>query len=96
MYKMMPEGKLNAVRNYLKSEFPGYDLADQYDPDRIAQTFRLTTKDQIRLVTFSREFLDDHNASDISKNLGKLQLARYFQQKNMARTIVTNYGMRFE
>jgi len=93
---MFPEEKLNVVRNYLRNEFPGYDLHDRYDFDRVAHTFRLTSENKVHLVTVSREFLDDHNASEISSSLEKSQLGNCFQGENILRAIVTNHGIKLE
>ncbi len=93
--KMFPEEKLNAVRSYLLSEFPNYSIDDRYDFDRIAQIFRVYN-DKIHLLTVSREFIDDHSASEISNILRQRNLGKYFQQKKGARIIVTNSGIRSE
>lgn len=93
---MFPEDKLNAVRNYLKSEFPGYTIDDHYDFDRFAQTFRLTLGDKIHLVTVSREFIDDHSVSEISILLQGYNLSQYFKDEKVVRVIVTNSGVKLE
>ena len=92
----MEEEKLNAVRNYLSAEFPDYTIDDLHDFDRIAQTFRLTTKDKIHLVTISREFLDDHSPFEITEILERSSFSKYFQLGDIARIIVTNTGILVE
>jgi hypothetical protein len=91
--KSMTEEKLNAVRNYLSAEFPDYAIHDLYESSREAQTFHLTTKDEINLVTVSREFFEDYSSSKIIEVLERSNLSQYFQQKDIARIIVTSSGI---
>ena len=93
---MFSEEKLSAIRNYLKEEFSEHEIADKYDFDREAQTFRLSTKHKIHLVTVSREFLDDHSASEISNILSRSHLNQYFQKENVVRIVVKNSEIRTE
>lgn len=93
---MFAEEKLNAVRNYLRGEFPSYAIHDQFDHDRYAQTFRLTQENKIHLVTVSREFLDDHSTSEILKSLERCHISQYFQKESVARVVVTNSGVKLE
>lgn len=90
------DDKISAVRNYLKTEFPGYTIDDYYDFDRVTQTFRLTVKDKILLVTPSRVFIDDHSPSEISILLQGYNLSQYFKDERVARVIVTNAGVEQE
>jgi hypothetical protein len=90
----MSEEKFNVIRNYLSTEFPNYAINDRHDFDRIAQTFRLTTEDEIHLVTFSRKFLDDNSPSQLADILERSSLSKYFQQEGIARVLVTNSGIR--
>lgn len=93
---MFPEEKLDSVRKYLNLEFPDYEIGDRYEFDRYAQTFRLTAGEKIHLITFAREFLDDHTASEILNILNERDLKTYFQQEDVVRVVVTNSGVRIE
>ena len=90
----MTERKFNVIRNYLSTEFPNYTIDDRHDFGSVAQTFRLTTEDEIHLVTFSRGFLDDNSPSKIADILEVSSLSKYFQQEGIARVVVTNSGIR--
>lgn len=89
------DDKIGTVRNYLKSEFPGYTIEDRYDFDRIAQTFRIYNGRTL-LVTVSRAFIDDHSVSEIKNILERSHLSNYFQQEGVGRVIVANSGIKLE
>ena len=95
---MFSKDKLDAVRVSLKAEFPEYEMADQYDSDRYAQTFRLTKANDQRifLVTVAREFLDDHEAAEISNILQRTPISGSFRSKHVSRVIISNSGIRGE
>jgi hypothetical protein len=93
---MLNENKLGEIRKYLTQEFKGYELADTYDFDRMAQTFRLVCGKVINLVTVSEEFIEDHSAKQISSILSSSNLSTYFQSKNVSRLIVTTSGLKTE
>jgi hypothetical protein len=94
--KMLSEDKLSVIRNYLRTEFPGFDLEDRYDSDRIAQTFRLDEGQKIHLVTVSREFIDDHTPSEISMILQGSHLKQFFYGEKVTRVLVTSKGIKTE
>jgi hypothetical protein len=91
-----PENKLNAIRGYLRVEFPDRDLADRYELDRLTQTFRLDDGKRICLVTIAREFIDDHKPDEISRLLNGLQLNNYFNVAKVSRVIIKNKGVETE
>jgi hypothetical protein len=96
---MFSEEKINAVKEYLKSEFPDHSLHDRFDFDREAQTFRLLQDqdNELKLVTVAREFIEAHAAGEISVILNRLQLSKYFHNaKNKNRMIVTSKEITFE
>lgn len=94
--EMLPEEKLSAIRDYLNTEFVGYDLAARYDFDRIAQTFRLVKDLEIHLVTISRNFIENHTTSEISKLLARSNLKQYFSDEKVSRIVVTQKGIKTE
>lgn len=95
---MFADDKLEAVKNNLKAEFPEYKLADKYDSERFAQTFRLTKENnqRILLITIAREFLDDHDAAGISSILQSTRISDHFKPEGVSRVIVTNLGINVE
>ena len=94
--KMFPEEKLSVIRNYLRIEFADFDLADQYDFDRIAQTFRLVKDQKIHLITVSKNFIDDHATSELSTHLAISNLKQYFDDKKVSRIVLTKQGIQTE
>ena len=93
---MLSEEKLKIVRDFLKSQFPDYELADKYDFSRMAQTFRLTTVERFYLITVLRKFLDDHNASEIKKILERSKLDEYLNRYKKIHLIITSSGVKTE
>lgn len=94
--KMFPEEKLSVIRNYLRIEFADFDLADQYDFDRIAQTFRLVKDQKIHLITVSKNFIDDHATSELSTHLAISNLKQYFDDEKVSRIVLTKKGIQTE
>ena len=92
----LDEEKLNAIRNYLISEFPGYTVNDRYNSDRVVQTFRLAFKDKTHLVDVLRTFIDDSSVSEISNVLERSHLSKYSRREDISRIIVTNSGIKLE
>ena len=83
------------MKTYLRAEFPDHEIADKYDSDRVAQTFRLTEENnqRILLITIAREFIDDHDAAGISSFLQSIRISDYFKPEDVYRVIVTNSGI---
>ena len=92
----LDEEKLNVIKNYLISEFPGYTVDGRYNSDRVAQTFRLAFKDKTHFVDILRIFIDDSSASEISNILERSNLSKYSRREDISRIIVTNSGIKLE
>ncbi len=92
----MQEEKLSIIRDYLRTEFAGFDLADQSDFDRIAQTFRLVKNQRIHLVTVRRNLIDGHTPSELSTILDQSHLKQYFSDEKVSRIVVTQNGIQTE
>jgi hypothetical protein len=90
---MIPEDKLSVIRDYLRTEFPDFELDDRYDFDRIAQTFRLNAGQKTHLVTVSRKFIDDQTPARLSMILQESHLKQYFNNEKVARVLVTAEGI---
>ncbi len=93
---MFPDDKLEVIRSCLKTQFPEHDLADQYNFDRLAQTFRISNEKEIYLVTVSKEFIDDHNTSEIEEIINESHLYQFFKSGDIARVILTTKGIKTE
>ncbi len=93
---MFPDDKLEVIRRCLKTQFSEHDLADQYDFDRVAQTFRISNEKEIYLVTVSKEFIDDHSTSEIEEMINNSHLYQFFKSGDIGRVIITSKGIKTE
>ena len=90
---MFDADKLDAIEEYLKTEFNVSEIADKHDFDRQAQTFRITDSDRIYLVTFAREFIEDNDASAISHSLQRYTLKNRFENEKIKRLVFAGPGL---
>jgi excisionase family DNA binding protein len=88
--------RIEAVRQYLREHFQRCELADRYDFDRIAQTFRLECDKDWYLITVSRAFLDDNPETKIPGKLDSFSLVQFMTENPASRIVVTNRGLRVE
>jgi len=88
--------RIEAVRQYLNEHFEDCEIADRYDFDRMAQTFRLNCEKHWYLVTVSEEFLDDTPETQISSKLNSFLLAEIMSRNPGVRVVVTNKSLRTE
>jgi hypothetical protein len=94
--KMFSEEKVEAIRKYLRVEFADYDLADEFDFERHAQTFRLIKDSRICLITVSGSFINDHTTSELSRVLSYGNLKQYFADEKVSRIIITEGKIQIE
>jgi hypothetical protein len=92
---MIPDDKLDVIREFLRVKFPGADYADEYDFDSIAWTFRLNRGGTTQLITFRRDFLDDRSRVAISAFL-ETHLSSLIETPTNVRIIVSNKGIERE
>lgn len=90
----VPEERLEPVRNYLRLAFPQWELADQWDGQHEAHSFRLTRhRDPVHLLKVSREFLDDHQPAEIAAIIEQRRVANALRHSAQHRVLLTNAGL---
>lgn len=63
----MDVNKLNTVREYLASSFPGKVVEEQYDFDRGAQTFKVRDGKDSLLLKVGENFLEDNDSGQVNQ-----------------------------
>ena len=87
--------KLAAVREYFHEHFPGAEIRDSYDHDRLAQVFRIEMNGAggFSDVVLLTQFLDEYPASKFRKVLTGWRVAEHVQSANGAEVIVSSWGV---
>lgn len=88
---MIAQAKIDAVREYLQSEFPGFEVDDADDFERVSRKFRAVKDFIIHIIKFERRFLD--NTPDIKKALHDLELSKFMRLNEGKQTLVTKRGL---
>jgi len=88
----MEENKLNAVRKYLSSEFPGDTLEEKYDFDRGAQTFKIHHQKEALLLKVDENFLADSNEDQITTVLQNQEISKLLKDNKELGVFVGNLG----
>jgi hypothetical protein len=88
---MIEQAKIDAIRKYLQSEFPGFQIDDADDFDLASQKFRAFNGSTLHIGKFERIFLDD--TSDIKKALQDLELSKFMQLNAGRQVLVTKKGL---
>ena len=88
------EERLEPVRAYLRQAFPDWELADQWDGDLEAHSFRLYRhREPVHLLKVSRNVLDDNRPEELSAMLGNRNTAQALRQAQAHRLILTSNGL---
>jgi len=87
---MIAKEKIVSVTQYLKGEFPDFEIDDAMDFDRVSWKFRAVKGDTIYIVKFERRFWDD--TSDIRKTLQDLGLSKFMKENEGKHVLVTTRG----
>jgi hypothetical protein len=87
--------KLGAVREYFRIHFPGAEIRDAYDHDRLAQVFRIETDGAggFRDAVLLTQFLDEFPAGKIGKVLAGWRVAEHVQSAKGAEVTVSSWGV---
>lgn len=88
---MVEQTKVEAVKEYLESEFPDFKIDDTDDFDRVSQKFRAYNGTELYIVKFERIYFE--NTSDIKKSLQDLQLSKFMRRNNENQVLVTKQGL---
>ena len=87
--------KLAAVREYFRAHFPGAEIRDSYDHDRLAQVFRIEMDGLggFSDAVFLTQFLDEFPEDKIGKVLAGWRVAEHLQSANGAEVTVSSWGV---
>ena len=90
---MIDQEKINAVREYLRTEFPNSTISDEYDFGHDAQIFWITEQESKYVTAVSEEFFLEHEATDIPTRLQEYRLGEQLHKVGPARVLVTTTGL---
>jgi len=89
----MPEqSKIDAVRSYLRTNFPQHDITDK-SRGAGAHDFTISRAGVSYKMTVKGIFLDDHQPEEIGSLLHRWQLERELRKSETAGVIVGNGGL---
>lgn len=85
--------KLAAVRAYFEQAFPGAEIRNSYDVERLAQVFQIDAgqKGDFLDAIVLTEFLDEHPAANLAKMLASWRLAEHL--RTAKKVTVTSWGL---
>ncbi len=90
---MSDQEKVQAVYEYLLSEFPNSTVEDRCDGDRGAYLFRIDDQGTVYSAVVSDAFLDSRSASDIKVTLKTFLLAEHLRDMIDTGVAVTKTGL---
>lgn len=88
----MEDNKLDIVRNYLSSAFPGDSVEEKYDFDRCAQTFKIHHNNESLLLKVDENFLSDNNEDEIFTVLDNQEISKLLKDNKELGVFVGNLG----
>ena len=88
---MLAQVKIDAIREYLQSEFPDFKIDNIEDFERVSQKFSVVNDSTIYVVKFERYFLE--NTPNVRLVLKNLELSKFMQQNEGKHTLVTKEGL---
>ena len=89
---MSDPSKIDAVRRYLRTNFPRHDITDK-SRGANGHDFKLSRGGSAYNVTVKRSFLDDHAPEEIGSLLQQWQMERALKKSETAGVIVGNGGL---
>jgi hypothetical protein len=90
-FTLVEQNKIKAAIEYLQSEFPGFQIDNAYDFERVSQKFSVDNGSKIYIVNFERIFFE--NASDIKKALQNKRLSELMRLNEGKQVLVTTKGL---
>jgi len=97
---MIAQAKIDAVREYLKSEFNGFEVSDVYyeagEADKVVlernfRKFQIMSRPGHYVVKLERLFLDD--TQDVRKALADIELGKVMRVNEGRQVLVTIKGL---
>lgn len=61
----MDQNKIQAIKDYLKTQFPGAGHKTMYDHNRVGQKFIIATKDSVMVLSVSKAMIVDEDPATI-------------------------------
>ena len=85
--------KLAAVRAYFEEAFPGAEVRNSYDSDRLAQVFQIEIDqaEGFRTAVLLTEVLDEHPVGKLGKMLASWRVAENL--RSAKEIVVTSWGV---
>ena len=84
--------KFDAVYKYLSIGFPGLQIDQTYDEDRMALTFSVKNDDEIYIVKFIKKYWDRSDANTLFKRLKILGVANALRE-NPEKNVIVNQSI---
>jgi hypothetical protein len=78
---MMPEDKIEAVKQYLQEEFPGRKVYDKFDMDHMSQKFWVVGRAQY--VRVERLFFNNDDIKASLAGIGLSKVMKDYEDKNI-------------
>jgi hypothetical protein len=88
---LVAQTKIEAVIEYLQTEFPGFRIDNTCDFDRVSQKFSVDNGSKLYIVNFERIFFE--NTSDIKKTLQNFGLSKFMSLNEGKQVLVTQEGL---
>jgi hypothetical protein len=88
---MIAREKVVAVKEYLQTEFPGFEVDDADDFERLSRMFRASNDSSTYIVKFERRFLDE--SSDVKETLRYMELSEAMKRSENKQVLVTKQGL---
>jgi hypothetical protein len=82
------DNRLEAIREYLKTEFNTSDITDEYVSNIESQKFRIVDPNRIYILIIAGEFIEDYDAKAISRILKRYILKSLFEADEKIRTLL--------
>ncbi len=84
---MFDKEKLEAILEYLKSEFDVLEITHLGEDEHFGQKFSIYKSGRICILIFARKFIDDNDAESIYNTLKRESLKNSFDTDEKARTL---------
>jgi hypothetical protein len=89
---LVEQAKIEAVMEYLQWEFPGFQVDNVCDFDRVSHKFSVDNGSKFYIINFERIFLE--NTSDIKTALQNRGLSKFMRLNEGEQILVTQEGIK--
>ena len=93
---MIDQEKLDAVQDYLKSEFPGSEVEMKYEPRERIHVFHVRHEGKSHRAIVVEAFLSFCDAEQIPATLEEFTLAEHLREMGATAVVVTPEGLKLE